>query len=302
MPAAALRSGAVTVISGGLGGLGRIFAEHLALGSGATVVLLGRSDPDAERRFWLEELRGRGASIHHLKADVADPVQTVAAVAEVRRRFGRIDGVLHAAGVVRDGSLLSRTEEDVAAVFGPKALGAVNLDAAIGEAPLDVFVLFSSLAGQAGNRGQAAYAFANRFLDGFADWREEQRRQGRRRGRTLSLSWPLWDGGGIAVTPAARAQLAREAGLAPMSGEDGLRAFEAALASASVRRAVLTGDAARLRAFLDRVGDGAGGIVMAGKRRWPPRPPRPQRPRRRSAPRMSGNGRRRGCAPSSPRR
>ncbi|MGY0777280.1 SDR family NAD(P)-dependent oxidoreductase [Azospirillum argentinense] len=258
MPAA-LRSGAVTVISGGLGGLGRIFTEHLALGSGATVVLLGRSDPDAERRLWLEELRGRGASIHHVKADVADPVQTAAAVAEVRRRFGRIDGVLHAAGVVRDGSLLSRAEEDVAAVFGPKALGAVNLDAAIGDAPLDVFVLFSSLAGQAGNRGQAAYAFANRFLDGFADWREEQRRQGRRRGRTLSLSWPLWDGGGIALTPVARAQLAREAGLAPMSGEDGLRAFEAALASASVRRAVLAGDAARLRAFLDRVGDGAGG-------------------------------------------
>ncbi|MCP2937652.1 ketoreductase domain-containing protein, partial [Salmonella enterica subsp. enterica serovar Typhimurium] len=78
------------------------------------------------------------------------------------------------------------------AVLAPKIAAARLLDEATRDDPLEAFVLFSSLAGAHGNVGQSVYAYANAWLDDYAEMRGQAVAEGRRRGRTLALAWPLW--------------------------------------------------------------------------------------------------------------
>src|SRR5207253_8510053 len=136
-------------------------------------------------------------------------------------------GVFHAAGVIRDAPVADKTRAQIDEVLAPKVAGTLNLDRATADAPLDFFVLFSSVVGQTGNRGQADYAYANAFLNAFAETRERWRMQGRRRGKSLAIGWPLWREGGMRVDDATAERLRRRWGRVPMSRRPGLAAFEA---------------------------------------------------------------------------
>ncbi|MGO4760397.1 ketoreductase domain-containing protein, partial [Streptomyces sp. 2MCAF27] len=163
------------VITGGTGGLGLLLAEHMARASAGAIVLVSRSAPDPAALARIEAI---GA--HTVRADVADAASVRALIAEVRRSHGAISGVLHLAGVLRDGLLHGKDRADVDAVLAAKVQGTVWLDEATRDDTLDYFVTFSSAAAAFGNVGQTDYAFANAFLDHFAERREEQRRQGLR--------------------------------------------------------------------------------------------------------------------------
>jgi polyketide synthase PksN len=221
------RERGVYVIAGGLGGLGRIVARYLAMQCSARLVLLGRSK--MESHPVLAELEAAGAEVLYLRADLAHAGEVVAAIGEARSRFGEIHGVIHAAGVVRDGFLLNKTDNDFAAVVAPKVRGAVSLDEATRTEALDFFVLFSSMAGVFGNVGQSDYAYANCFLDEFARLREEQRVRGERSGRTVSVNWPLWRNGGMRQTADIERLKLTEVGLVAVENEIGLAIFEMAL-------------------------------------------------------------------------
>ena len=163
------------LVTGGAGVLGRIVGEHLVTRWNAKVVLAGRA-----------------ASVQHLfpgtvyvQADITDAASVQSLVASVKSRCGRIDGVFHAAGVLRDGRVAYKSVVDAEAVLAPKVVGTRLLDEATKTEPLDCFVLFSSVAAAIGSAGQTDYAYANGFMDGFAEWREEQRTGGVRAGRTI---------------------------------------------------------------------------------------------------------------------
>ena len=85
-----------------------------------------------------------------------------------------IRGVVHGAMVLRDVLFERMTHEDYATVINSKVPGAWNLHNALSAAsiPVDFFVCLSSVAGVVGNRGQAAYAAANAFLDAFCAYRK----------------------------------------------------------------------------------------------------------------------------------
>src|SRR5690606_17792925 len=110
----------------------------------------------------------------------------------IRARYGRLDGVIHAAGALRDSFLLSKTEEELLEVFAGKVAGVVNLDEATAQDKLDFFAMFGSIAGVAGNVGQADYATANAFLDEYARRRAAWVEKGKRYGRSVTIDWPLW--------------------------------------------------------------------------------------------------------------
>jgi NAD(P)-dependent dehydrogenase (short-subunit alcohol dehydrogenase family) len=89
--------GRVALITGGSGGLGEVFARALA-GAGADVALLGRRrDAVQERAATIAAATGRQAL--GVAADVTEPAQVAAAVAEVQARFGRLDILINSAGV-----------------------------------------------------------------------------------------------------------------------------------------------------------------------------------------------------------
>src|SRR5262249_27556332 len=150
------KSGGVYLITGGAGGLGLLFAKEIARQApGARLVLSGRSALSLEKEQELEAIAALGAEVEYLQADVADRADVEELVAKISDRDGKLDGIVHSAGVLRDGFLLRKQAEELEEVLSPKVRGVVNLDEASLEQELDLFILFSSVSGAFGNVGQA---------------------------------------------------------------------------------------------------------------------------------------------------
>ncbi|MCY0951994.1 type I polyketide synthase [Streptomyces sp. H27-S2] len=181
-----------------------------------------------EVRAGLAALRAVAASVRYHCADVTDERAVRDVVAGVRARHGRLDGIVHGAGILRDGLLCDKAPEAFAEVFRTKVTGARHLAAAAAEhgpvPPPRFLVLFGSVAGVYGNRGQSDYAAANDALDGLARaWAESFP------GRVLSVDWGPWaaESGGM-VTPELERAYARR-GIALIAPEAGTEALLAEL-------------------------------------------------------------------------
>ena len=225
-----LKENGVYLITGGAGGLGLIFSDHLIKDNpNVTLVLMGRSDLSAEQSDRIDALKQTGAEIVYFKADVSvrDHVQRV--IWQVKSDFNQINGVIHAAGVIRDSLLINKTPEDLDTVLAPKVFGTLFLDEATRDNPLDFFVLFSSVAAVMGSAGQCDYAYANCFMDRFAALREHLRVKRLRSGKTISINWPLWKEGGMRVDADTETWLKDRAGMVPLTTENGIRTFQIGL-------------------------------------------------------------------------
>ncbi|MFJ6851027.1 SDR family NAD(P)-dependent oxidoreductase [Streptomyces sp. NPDC091271] len=245
--AAPWKDGGVYLITGGAGSLGMVFAQDIARRiRGGRIVIAGRSPRDAAKDALLEQLRRHGAEAIYVQADVAVRDDVVTLVQEMRERYGRIDGVLHAAGSTSDAFVIKKDADAFARVLAPKVAGLVHLDEATQDADLDFLITFSSVAGALGNVGQSDYAAANAFMDAFASHRNALVARGERRGRTLSVAWPLWADGGMRVDALTERSLHERFGLVPLPDGDGLRALYLALASPSDQVMVLWGDRQRI--------------------------------------------------------
>jgi NAD(P)-dependent dehydrogenase (short-subunit alcohol dehydrogenase family) len=81
----------------------------------------------AHRIAGLTRLEQQGADVEVIAADVADQASMRTAVDRALRRFGTIDGVIHAALVLNDGAMQVKTRDAVSAVFAPKVDGTLVL-------------------------------------------------------------------------------------------------------------------------------------------------------------------------------
>ncbi|MGA3092601.1 MAG: SDR family NAD(P)-dependent oxidoreductase, partial [Terriglobales bacterium] len=240
-PSVGIKEKGVYLITGGAGGLGLIFAEFLAKECRARLVLTGRSHLSVEREARLGELRKLGAEVVYLPADVSDHEDVKNLVHQTRSRFGEINGIIHAAGILRDSLIRNKTAEEMSAVFAPKVYGTLHLDEVTKNEKLDFFVTFSSLAAIAGNAGQCDYSFANHFMDSFAAERELLRAKGERSGKTLSINWSLWADGGMKLDEQTELYFKRTLGIKALSVATGLEAFVKGLVSGKSQFAVLEG-------------------------------------------------------------
>jgi len=245
-----LRQNGVYLITGGLGGLGFIFGEYLARNFQAKLVLVGRSAPGAKHEERISRLTRHGTEVLYLQADVSELEDMRVVVRQAKARFSQINGVIHAAGINRDAFVLRKTREEMDAVLAPKVYGAINLDLATSGENLDLFVLFSSVAGVMGNVGQCDYAYGNRFLDSFAEGRENLRRAQKRWGRTLSIDWPLWEEGGMRISLSDIARLEQQTGICPLPTEDGIRYWEDFLRSDALQEIALYGIPSKIDAYI----------------------------------------------------
>ncbi|WP_275405181.1 type I polyketide synthase [Streptomyces sp. S4.7] len=248
-PKVAVRDGGTYVITGGGGGLGLIFAEHLAQQSRVRLLLLGRSELDATRREALDRIRSLGSEVVYESVDVSDAAEVTRVLDETRSRWGRLHGVIHSAGVLRDALILNKSADEIGTVLSAKVDGARALDEATRLDELDFFMTFSSLAALAGNPGQVDYAFASRFLNAFSRGRERQRAQGERSGASITVVWPFWRDGGMRVDAETGGFVRRRLGLEHLPTDAGVEAFDIALRTAEPEIGVVLAD----REKLDRV-------------------------------------------------
>jgi malonyl CoA-acyl carrier protein transacylase len=134
------------------------FGEHAASGAGPM-------NPRAmEIARTLADLHAAGIEAAYHTCDVTDPEAVQAVLAEVIRCYDRIDGIIHSAGILRDGPVSRMTLDDFSTVTDIKFSGAWHLFLSAQNAGLKFFVGLSSAAAIQGNPGQANYAAANRMM------------------------------------------------------------------------------------------------------------------------------------------
>ena len=218
------KRGGVYVITGGMGGLGLIFARYLAKHYQAKLILMGRSELKAQQQKALEELKSLGAEVVYVRADVSK-AESLPSIKAIKKYFGGINGVIHSAGVIHHALISKKTRTEMDEVLAAKIYGTIHLDELTREEPLDCFILFSSISSIFNNFDQSDYAYANGFMDGFAQYRENLREQGQRRGKTTTINWPAWIEGGMRVDAAFIEWMEKTWGGVPLSTIDGLEVF-----------------------------------------------------------------------------
>ena len=148
-------------------------------------VIVAHAGPGKDQRSF-EAIERLGGEVMVCQADVTDRGQMSSVIAEARRRFGRIDGVIHTAGVLGQGLIRNKTAEDVASVLRPKVAGVQVLSELLAGDSLDFFILCSAGAGIAPILGQFDYAAANAYLDAFAHYRSSLGLP------CVSVNWDFW--------------------------------------------------------------------------------------------------------------
>ena len=141
---------------------------------------------DRAARETYAQVIAAGGSLMFTQMDVRDSKAFLGFIDQVYTRRGRIDGVIHGAGVVEDKLVRDKTDESFGRVFDTKVGGALALQRRIRD-DVKFVVFFSSVASAFGNRGQVDYASANDVLDKLAhSWQQ------RIAGRVLSVNWGPW--------------------------------------------------------------------------------------------------------------
>jgi NAD(P)-dependent dehydrogenase (short-subunit alcohol dehydrogenase family)/acyl carrier protein len=210
--ASRLRQGGVYLITGGLGGIAIELAAYLASSVKAQLVLTGRSavpdradwdlwlrshdagDPTSTKLLALKRLEGLGAKAAIFQADVSDRRRMNEVFQRAKERFGRIDGVIHTAGLPGGGMIEVARCEDIVNTLKPKLQGTRVLESLAREYGADFLMLCSSLSSLLGGLGHADYCAANLFLDALA-----QSRRGTAGPHIVSVNWSAWKGTGMAA-------------------------------------------------------------------------------------------------------
>jgi len=221
----AFKEGGTYLISGGMGGIGRIIASHLAHNYHAKLILLGRSTLDRSLEDHLQNLETIGGKAGYFQVDICDFDNLGQAIAQAKLRFGSIDGIIHSAGVIEDNLLANKPIESMKKVMDPKMQGTVNLDLVTKLEPLDFFLVFSSLTAVLGNAGQCDYGAANGFMDAFMAHRETLVGRQARQGLSLSINWPFWNEGKMGQKNDVLSLLDEFFGL-PMDANEGIKCLE----------------------------------------------------------------------------
>lgn len=200
----------VYVITGGTGGLGLEVAKYLAeMGAGKICLLARRGVPEREmfdeiveknrnRRLVriieaVEAMEKLGAAVTIDAVDVSDAELMKEKFEEIRKENGRINGIVHCAGVAGDGFLYNKSDETFRSVISPKVLGVQNVLRNLGGDQPDFIVLFSSMQTAFGGPGQGDYTAANSFLDGIG---ESLQLKGK---NVKTINWPGWSETGMAL-------------------------------------------------------------------------------------------------------
>ncbi|MFL6123589.1 type I polyketide synthase [Actinophytocola sp.] len=208
------------LITGGTGALSAALARHLITEHGARhLVLTSRRGPQAPGAEDLaDDLRQLGAAVEIVACDAADRPALESLLAGIPS----LAAVIHAAGVVDDGTVESLTPEKLDRVLRPKVDAARHLNDLVPD--VDLFVLFSSATSILGTAGQANYAAANAYLDALATARRATGRA------AVSLSWGLWANDSTMTSHLSELDLARinRGGVRAHTVEEGLALFDAA--------------------------------------------------------------------------
>ena len=210
-----IKNTGVYIITGGAGGIGLEMGRYLAGKAGVNLsgrdkiklalinrsvfppkeiwdALVEKGGKQAKQIGRIREIEAAGAVVELCKADVSHWGEMKETVDRLHEKYGRINGIIHCAGVAGNGFIVKKEEAAFREVFHPKVQGTWILDKLTEDDRPDFFVLFSSMESMIGRAGQGDYTAASVFLDAYASYRNKQGKS------TLSINWPVWNEIGMA--------------------------------------------------------------------------------------------------------
>ena len=247
-----------------------IFQRLKQQGERATPAMVERHIAALERAHAalavMDTIRQTGGRAVYHQADLRDPEAVTAAVDQVRREHGKLDVLLHAAGLEISHPLPQKSQQEFDLVFDVKSDGWFNLMHAVGDMPLGATVAFSSIAGRFGNAGQTDYAAANDLLCKAAT----QLNRSRPGTRAICLDWTAWAGIGMA-TRGSIPKVMERAGIEMLDPHQGIPLIRDELCAGASGEIVVAGELGLLLSEFDSTGgldasaveDGAGGPMAS---------------------------------------
>lgn len=204
----------------------------------------------------IRAVEAAGGTAHYLSVDLLDSKAVAKAVDVIRTRHGRIDVLVHAAGLEISRFLCDKTPEEFNLVFDVKADGFHHLLHACGDLPIGAAVGFSSIAGRFGNAGQTDYSAANdllcKQLSNFKATRPET--------VGIAIDWTAWSGIGMA-SRGSIPKMMELAGIDMLSPEQGIPIVRKALTEGGGTREIVV--AGRLGVLLaEKTDDETDGVLV----------------------------------------
>jgi NAD(P)-dependent dehydrogenase (short-subunit alcohol dehydrogenase family) len=173
---------------------------------------------EREIRDGISRLSATGARTHYVQLDVRDEQAFGALIDDIYATYGRLDGVIHGAGIIEDKLVRDKSLDSFERVFQTKVLSAFVLSRKLRPESLRFLAFFTSVAGRFGNRGQGDYAAANEVVSKLAVVLQSQWPA-----RVCAIAWAPWDKLGM-VSPELRREFARR-GVELLARGAGRRAF-----------------------------------------------------------------------------
>ncbi|MGA1870055.1 MAG: SDR family NAD(P)-dependent oxidoreductase [bacterium] len=158
-----------------------------------SILTLGKDKKLIDKIITIKKIEESGTEIICQSGDISDYEKMRSVIASLKRKYGKITGIIHCAGVAGQGFIINKEEKNFREVVNPKIQGTWILDHLMQNDNVDFFIMFSSISSFMAERGQGDYAAANAYLDSFASYRNKKGK------RTLSINWPAWKETGMAV-------------------------------------------------------------------------------------------------------
>jgi len=215
-------------------------ARIKARGERATPALVEKELAALERaqaaQSAIDAVHAAGGTAHYFSVNLTDAEGVARIINQVRERSGRIDVLLHAAGIERSHFLPDKDQREFDLVFDVKSDGWFNLLHAIGDMPLGATVAFSSIAGRFGNGGQTDYSSANDLLCKITS----SFRTTRPATRGIAIDWTAWGGIGMA-TRGSIPKMMELAGIDMLPPEAGIPLIRRELTAGGTRGEIVIG-------------------------------------------------------------
>ncbi|MBC7913831.1 MAG: SDR family NAD(P)-dependent oxidoreductase [Pyrinomonadaceae bacterium] len=176
------------LITGGTGGLGLEFAKLIAEKDKVNLLLLSKTGLVLSERKTeiINQIKRSGSSVEIIKCDIGNEKQCLYIENLIKEKYGKLSGILHAAGVPGSSFTGRQTREEFESVSKPKIEGSFNLASLAKLHSVDFFILYSSVATYFPAVGQGDYCAANSYLEAYAiKLREEGI-------KALCVSWVAW--------------------------------------------------------------------------------------------------------------
>ncbi|AJA48999.1 erythronolide synthase, modules 5 and 6 [Clostridium pasteurianum DSM 525 = ATCC 6013] len=234
-----INSGETYLITGGTSSLGGDLAKELAKQANINLILTGRTALP-KRQYWEEkcsedirekinlicDLEKLGAEVMYVSVDVTDKDKMKDLINAIDNKYGSIQGVIHAAGVLDHSSfkLLNKNTEILKKVFAPKFQGTIITDLVTRKEPLKFFVMISSVSAskKKWSQGLGEYAAANSYLNAYSNYRNGIGAEG----KTIVVNYSLWDNKGMgAVFGETAGNAVKAQGLKPLSPKKAAQIF-----------------------------------------------------------------------------